>query len=332
VNPSLGVIASAVLVFAVASLFVALLVAVLFPAARRSARGLSPANQAALLLALACAPALAGLLFLTLTFWPSLTHLLGLGIDHCHTHGHHTHLCLVHTPLWTGVGLERLLLVAAGLAVATTATSLAMRLWRVQGVVHALSAAQIPGRGAQPYQIVDSRVFLALTAGLIRPRVYLSSHLLRALSPAELTVIIRHEQAHQQRRDALRLLIADLLSRLHLPSLREPLLADLSLATERTCDERAALTSGDRLRVAEAILKAARFTGTHRTRWDALLLTATGSNVQARVEALMQPAPLPRARLRFLAASGAGLLTVLGGAYADQLHHAVESAMHILIG
>lgn len=326
----LGVIAASVLVFAATALAVALLGAALYPALRRALPALPPASQAGLLLAFASTPALAGLSLLTLALAPSLAHLLGFGTDHCHDHGHHAHFCLVHSPLWTGGGLDWLILLAAGLAVVPLAGDLLGRLWRVHGVVRTLETIRLSSPGPRAVRVVDMDGLLALTAGLIRPRIYLSARLLAVLPPADLTAVIAHEQAHRRRRDALRLLAAEVLSRLHLPRVRRRLLADLSLATERACDEEAGLARGGRLGVAETLLKVARLNAGPRIPADALLATITGADLEARVEALLQPVPVTRFRPWLPVAWGVGLLLTLGWIHADGLHHGVESALHSL--
>jgi len=52
---------------------------------------------------------------------------------------------------------------------------------------------------------------LAFCAGLLRPRVYVSSGALRELGDAELRAVLEHERLHRARRDPLRLVTARLL-------------------------------------------------------------------------------------------------------------------------
>ena len=121
----------------------------------------------------------------------------------------------------------------------------------------------------------------ALTAGLIRPRIYLSKRLLNALSPAELAAVVAHEQAHRRRRDAVRQLVAEVLGRLHLPPSADACWRICRLATERACDEEAALSGHGRLGVAGTILKVARLNAAHQRPTDTLLPTLTGADLEA---------------------------------------------------
>lgn len=166
----LGVIAASVLVFAVAALLVSLLGGALYPPIRRFLRGLPPAAEADLLLAVASAPARAGLSLLLLALAPSLAHLIGIGTDHCHEHGHHAHLCVIHFALWTGSGTDWLVLLSAGLAVVTFTGDLSRRLWQARGVARALRALALPSPAPRSWRAVDMDGPLALTAGLFRPR------------------------------------------------------------------------------------------------------------------------------------------------------------------
>jgi Peptidase family M48 len=62
----------------------------------------------------------------------------------------------------------------------------------------------------------------AVTRGLLRPRILVSSGALATLDPAELAAVLGHERAHLRRRDPLRLLAARLLADAgcYLPALR----------------------------------------------------------------------------------------------------------------
>lgn len=326
----LGVITASVLVFAVAAIVVSLLGGALYPPIRHFLRGLPPAAESEFLLAVAGAPALSGVLLVVLALAPSLAHLIGVGIDHCHAHGHHPHFCVIHFALWTGSGLDRLVLLAAGLAVVTVAGDVPRRLWQARGVARALEALATPAPAAGAWHVVDMEGPLALTAGVIRPRIYLSSRLVDTLSPAELAAVVGHEQAHRRRRDTLRQLAAEMLTRLHLPPIRRRLLADLALASERACDEEAALASSGRLCVAGTLLKVARLNASRRLPTDVLLPTVTGADLETRIEALLRPAAERQIAPWSLLIPGAGVILMLAALYSDRLHHGVESALHLL--
>lgn len=139
---------------------------------------------------------------------------------------------------------------------------------------------------------MDCEIPLALTAGLSRPEVYISSTLVTALPSDMFGIIVAHERAHVRRRDGLLQFAAHIASLLHLPWVRRRLLADLSLACEQACDEAAAREIGDRLRVAETLVAISRLS-VPATRVAALgALSFGGGNLVPRIEALLS-APMP---------------------------------------
>jgi Zn-dependent protease with chaperone function len=337
VSAALGVITASILIFVVAAAVMALLTATVVDPVRRGLRGMPPANQTRLLRLVIAGSALAGLAVVTLALAPSLSHLLGLGVDHCHGQGQSGQHCPDLAPLWIGSGLDWLILTLTGLALIPLAGDLPRRLWRVRRIVHGLEALRLRSLEPRTCRVVDADGPLALTAGVLRPRIYLSTRLLDALSPAELAVVLGHEEAHRRRRDALWLLLADVLSRLHLPPVRRRLLADLDLATERACDEAAAAAGAGRLGVAATLLKVARLNAscTHASTPladEVLVPSLGGADLSARIEALLGPAPARPGRWpsRLVAVPIAALLA-LGWLHADRLHDGIESALSLLI-
>ncbi|WP_187351861.1 M56 family metallopeptidase [Allosaccharopolyspora coralli] len=63
-----------------------------------------------------------------------------------------------------------------------------------------------------PVTVVDVEQQVAVTVGLLRPSVVISTGLAEILSPAELRAVVAHEQAHAKRRDPLRVLLGQMLA------------------------------------------------------------------------------------------------------------------------
>ena len=97
----------------------------------------------------------------------------------------------------------------------------------------------------------------AVTRGLLRPRILVSTAALATLDPAELAAVLGHERAHLRRRDPLRLLAARLLADdgCYLPALRW-ISHRFALHCELAAD-RAALDHSSRAALAGALLKLA---------------------------------------------------------------------------
>ncbi len=114
-----------------------------------------------------------------------------------------------------------------------------------------LSTPSAPG-GARVFQGSAPQAFCA---GLLRPRVYVSSGALTTLSREELDAVLAHEAHHARLRDPLRVLFArvlgDALS--FLPGVRQ--LGDrYSALAEVAADQTAVRAAGDRASLASALL------------------------------------------------------------------------------
>lgn len=208
----------------------------------RLARGrlaaLAPSERSTLLLALAALPVSVAALVALLGFMPAVG---GFIVDyHCHADtGCGPHVPILHDGAPYAMTFGALLL----------ATALALcggvlrRLRRTQRLANALGSLAEP-EPRQPYEIVTSAECFAYCIGLWRPKVVVSTGLIRRLSSQELDAVVAHEHAHAARRDNLRHGLAALGLLPLGPRARRKLLADLSLASEQACDLIAAERSG----------------------------------------------------------------------------------------
>lgn len=282
-----------------------------------AARALSPSSRSRLLLGWAAVPAAVAIALVAATLWPSLGAALGLAVDHCPAHAGHVHLCLHHLPT-RGPGVVGFLALGtfavvggAALAYSLRSAALARRLVRLR------SAELAPG-----IAVVESSSAFAVSLGWLRPTVVLSTGLVERLTPAQLDVVVAHEQAHAARRDALVLTIARVLALAHLPHVRRRILADLALACEQACDEEAARACGDRVRVAETIVAAERAAASVNPSPVAGLAFG-GGEVVHRVESLLA-APVDSGgtrRLRWILLAAGAVLA----AAAPHVHHWTET-------
>lgn len=172
----------------------------------------------------------------------------------------------------------------------STARRLARRLRQLQSSAH---------RGV--FVIEDARPE-AFCAGLLRPRVYITSGALARLDEPGLQAVLAHERHHADRRDPLRLATSRVIARslFFLPVLRE-LSSDQRILTELSADDSAvSACEGDRSALARAMLS---FTEAPRSD------PASGID-PARVDYLLGEAP----NWRFPAltcAAAVGLLAVI---------------------
>jgi Zn-dependent protease with chaperone function len=298
-----------------------------WPLLLRALRRLAPAPRASAALGLACAPAALPCALVALCLAPGVTMLLGGHADHCLAHHQHAHLCLVHPISALTAPLAAVLAISGvALLVAGARSRVAVRgAWRrLAALESAATGALAPGvalvRHARPFSIA---------AGLWRPRIWISTALADALSSEQLEVVIEHERAHVRRRDALTRLVASACAIPLWPSVRHALLSELALAQEQTCDEVAGRRTGDRLRVADAILAVERLSGAASPAEPLGLLAFGGSTVPERVHSLLgEPPATVSPRHAALAAAGIAVGAVLG---ADPLHHATEHVLGVLV-
>lgn len=313
-----GLAAVASLLLGLASAFT---VGILYPRRRAHALALGPTARARRTFWWSVSPPVLGVALTMLCFVPSGLAGIGLGSDHCPDHDdHHPHLCLRHPPHGDALGLIAYAPLLAGSALLAGATMLAARSRRL---VRSLAPLAAP-HPTRDFVRLNATRPLCFTAGLVRPRVYVSSGLLSALGSASLEVVLEHEKAHVRRRDPFLWWLTSTLSLLHLPPTRRLLLADFALACEEACDDRAARRLGDPILVAETILSVERLLALRSTRLPGPAFAFGGSNIDARVRTLLHPPADRTPRWRWTSRVVVALLAL---AAASPLHHLTETAL-----
>lgn len=277
--------------------------------------------------------ALLGLLVapLFLTAWataaaliPSLLAWSRGGVDHCAIDADHPHLCLLHHAAEPGP-VAAALLVALGLWISSRLVAAYGRHRRAAALLRRLLSASSAdaNHGAWLLPVPEP---LCLSVGLWSVEIVLSEGLVRESAPVEVEIMLRHERAHQRRRDALWALFARGTSLFLLPKTRQALLARLELAAEQACDEASALDPDERLQVAALLLKLEQRLAALTP--SPLIVSIGSSSVPARVEALLEEPRRAGGSARvvvLLFALGAMLL----GNY-DSVHHVAERVLSVL--
>lgn len=319
---ALGLLLLSLCAVAGVSLGVALLMATTTRLWLPRVEALPPARRSWALLVASAAPLLAGLGFTALCFAPKALSLAG---DHCTTHGgDHAHFCFSHLPDSAGSPLAWLVVLTLVAVVGARAASLLVEAVRARRSVALLLSG---AREDADVHVVPATTPIALSTGLLRQRVVISSALIATLPAPLLAAVVAHERAHSRRRDVLRAFVASLLATAHLPTLRRRLLTSLDLAAELASDAEAAAVVGDRLLVARALLAVERLA--HATPAHAALgAPLGGSAVPRRVEALLSPEPAVGRTLSWIFAP----LLLAAALLADPLHHAAETLFGFIAG
>jgi Zn-dependent protease with chaperone function len=155
-------------------------------------------------------------------------------------------------------------------------------------------------------RLVDEARPHAFCAGLLRPRVYLSTGALELLDRSQLKAVLAHEEHHARRRDPLRLLIAGVAGEalFFLPIMRRARRRYADLA-EMAADEAAVTRTGGPAALAAAML-----------RFDQHASAGTVGIASERVDHLLGGNPRWELSASLLASAGLSILGILSLAYA----------------
>jgi hypothetical protein len=230
------------------------------------------------------------------------------------------------------------IVVAAGLAraaLALLATRRLVRGWARQARPIRLSGIALPAFS------LDEPFPLVAIAGWFRPRLYVSSTVLRHCTRAELAAIVAHESGHLRRGDTWKRVLLracpDLFALMPLGAEIERLWAE---AAEQAADGHAAAPGGARsLDLASALIRVARLAGSARPRALPLTTLYRGGGVAERVSRLLEPSspgPLERrgrwfhsGRLLLVAGGLLGPAAAALGAL-HPVHRALEAVVRLL--
>lgn len=306
-----------------------LAISLAYPLGRNRLLRLPARTRASVLFATISAPIWAALLLSALALLPGLVALVFPALDHCAVHDDdHLHLCVVHGPTLVGLGASWIVLLMVSMPASFGIARTSLCMLRARRLLTALRRrARASATGT--HDVVDTDAPIAITAGLFRPRVYMSSRLLRDLDAASRQVVLAHEAAHVRRRDPLTKLLAELAASLFLPRQRRMLLGDLALACEQACDEDAAAATGDRTTVAATLVRLGRMFERGNCPTMPLWARFGETEIAARVRALLDPPkPSPPLPPRSLAVTVA-IMTAAVATY--PLHHLTETILGVVL-
>jgi Zn-dependent protease with chaperone function len=246
--------------------------------------------------------------------------------DHCRLHPGHPHLCWTHADL---VGPSGILLFGTVVWVGLVLASI-WRVGRSLSLVRGmLKANGTPLRGDEEaldshgFRAVNSEVPAAFVAGLLNPRIYLTSAAIRLLSPEELRIVVTHEREHIRRRDPMKLALLRLTSHLF-PGFRR-IEERWRMAAELECDWACLERGSHPTQISGTILKLARSVQEYSCR--PVLAYAPGSEVvlRERVERLLSGVgPRNSGGYRWIFVVMLSALTV---AALSSMHHLLESVL-----
>lgn len=284
----------------------------------------SPLSRSVVARAWLYAPLWVPILLLFATMVPGLVAAaIGQG-DHCEFRlAHHHHLCLLHPPHSSGhlftwvvplvLGLVALPALARGL-------SRTVKEWQL---AKSLLAISVPSSLGPDVRILEDSTPLALTVGWRRPTILLSRGLLSSASATTLDIILLHERAHMHRDDVRWAILDHWFGQLYPESVAAPLLRQIGIAREQSCDRQVAVHLGNAHVVASALLEVARL---RLVVPETGLSIVSGSLEQRVLHLVERPAKYPHWPVFVLFLFIATALSM-----ASLIHTLVESTITLLI-
>jgi len=176
----------------------------------------------------------------------------------------------------------------------------------------------------QDVVVLESQTPSAFTAGLLRPKCYVTTGLIERVCETELDIIIDHERAHIRHKDTQKKLLFALLASLYPRPLTRRLNQLFSLASELLADARVS-QSYCKFDIAQTLVSAAkiqRFLPGNVN--PALVNYFIADDVEYRVRALVDPQRLrsfPWTHCLLVVV----LTTILSSIGVDSLHHLIEA-------
>jgi Zn-dependent protease with chaperone function len=263
--------------------------------------------------------------------WPPIGSALGLLPDHCLQHDHHLHVCIIHRAAQHS---SLLALGAIALAAWALRASLLLRT-QLRSRRDALELERLGTTSGAPFPVIEipGSPRLCHAVGSFRRRILLSESLATQLEPVELRCALAHETAHLNRHDPLAGLVMSSAGLFALPFCLGALQRDYRVAAEQACDDAAACVVGNGVLVAEALVSVARLQRSGAAPRFATEAFGFGQHpLEARVRRLLRASGFQQRRALALplAAGIACGACALALQQASSVHHAVETALHLL--
>ncbi|MCP4445239.1 MAG: M48 family metalloprotease [Myxococcales bacterium] len=275
-------------------------------------------------LALVLPPLLGVVVAASLAMYSVFPGLLG-GVDHCDTHGHHLHLCLVHGGEWSSrawavaliSGLSALAFVRAVQLIEATLRG-RRRLQAIERSSERIEDGEVP-----VFRVPSNRPF-CFVAGLRSPRIFVASSLWDDSSEETRMAMLGHERGHIENGDIGRSTVLSFSSLFGAPILASQFKLLWADAAERLCDRISADSSGDSTTLASALVNIVRLPQS----LVGLSFVPEAGSVENRVVAILTQERTGHAmatRLLRIAVALVAAVTITSAVLADPLHHALES-------
>lgn len=254
-----------------------------------------------------------------------------VGDDHCRTHGHHAHLCLVHGVAWADRTWAVVFVAAGGAAVVARGSALAFSMLRGLRLMHQLMRPLLRIKGDETGQLlmVPSARPFCFVAGLRQPRIFVSTAARHVLAEDEWLAMLAHERGHIEHGDLRHRLKLELLLLFAAPLTGTIAREHWDSATERLRDAGAAEQASPES-VASALVCMAKAALQLKAGQLVSFTPRANRGLAQRITCLLDRSPLGEHeahRVVRLALLGVGSLAMLAMLLAEPLHHALETLL-----
>lgn len=270
---------------------------------------------------LVTAPWWIGLMCVAL-FWPNLDG--GLSIPWLSNFAHWHHEYIFTFTSWHG-----LTLFISSLVFIWLLTVIAVQYWKklisMRGLLELSNTQDISSHNSYKAYILQSNIPTAFTAGLMSPKIYVTSALQQQVNQQELDIIIQHELAHARAYDPLCKVIFTLFCRFYPKLISCSLMQHYNLLTEQMADS-AVTHFYDSLDVAQTLINVARLQQNMPIHCDGAQLSYFG-NEQINQRVLRLVSPIDKTPLIGLLITITAFIAVpvITASTIDSFHHFIET-------
>jgi Zn-dependent protease with chaperone function len=317
---SLGALAGFALVFVVTTWTASILAAFALGRTRSRLARSGPMAERRAAEATAIVPVVLGVIVVAALMLQSV-----VGVDHCETHGHHAHLCLVHGALWIERAWVVVVLAIAGVTIVARGVMVVASLVRGARSIRELHGLS---RDVGEVRLVESERAFCFVADHEGPTIYVSSRVWSTLPASEREALIAHETAHVRHGDLRMRSVLEAFLAFAAPLVGGAIRATWMHASERMCDSRAAAQT-EPATVASALVAMCRLHAT-RPAPTAFGVTPTAEELEGRVHAVLANGPIGERAATRVARSviaACGALAIFIAMAAEPLHHAFETLL-----
>jgi hypothetical protein len=255
-------------------------------------------------------------------FWPRMESELSLSWLANFAHWHHADL--FNFTSWHGLTLLVCSLILVWLLIVISVQS-----WRKSLSMRCLldlsNTQKLQNHMSHKVYLLQSNIPSAFTSGLMSPKVYLTSALLKQLDQQQLEIIIQHELAHVRAYDPLFNVIFSVFCRFFPKPISHILMQHYSLLTEQMADS-AASYYYDNLDIAQTLINVARLQQKLPNNCDGTQLSYFGNEqVSQRVHRLISPLEKPSVLILLITIVALIGAPLIAASTVDSFHHFIET-------